>query len=111
MKLYENIRKYRKLQNLTQDELAHMAGYTDRSSIAKIEKGLIDLSQSKIQQFADIFGVTPGNLMGWDEVKKNNDALSDIIVRLRVDDVFRSAVESLYDMDSEKLKNLLGFLK
>lgn len=66
LKLYENIRFYRKQAKLTQDELAKLSGYTDRSSIAKIEKGLVDLSQTKIKQFADIFGVTPSTLMGWD---------------------------------------------
>lgn len=63
MNLYNNIRKLRKARKMSQDELAKRAGYTDRSSIAKIEKGLVDLNQSKIQIFADIFGVTPSELM------------------------------------------------
>lgn len=67
LKLYENIKRYRIEAKLSQAELAKRAGYTDRSSIAKIEKGLIDLSQSKIKQFAEVLGVTPGHLMGWDE--------------------------------------------
>lgn len=62
--LYENIKKYRKQAGMTQDELAKKAGYTDRSSIAKIESGHVDLMQSKIKQFADIFGVSPSELMG-----------------------------------------------
>lgn len=78
MKLYENIKRLRKEKGLTQDELARMAGYTDRSSIAKIERGVVDLSQSKIKQFADIFGVSQSSLMGWEEDKKetaiNNDS-------------------------------------
>lgn len=67
LKLYENIKRYRIEAKLSQAELAKRTGYTDRSSIAKIEKGLIDLSQSKIKQFAEVLGVTPGHLMGWDE--------------------------------------------
>lgn len=67
LKLYENIRKFRKDSGLSQEELARRTGYTDRSSIAKIEKGLVDLSESKIKQFAEALGVTPGRLMGWDE--------------------------------------------
>ena len=67
LKLYENIRLYRKQAKMTQDDLARRTGYTDRSSIAKIEKGLVDLSQSKIKQFAEVLGVTPGHLMGWDD--------------------------------------------
>jgi transcriptional regulator with XRE-family HTH domain len=67
LKLYENIKRYRMEAKLSQAELAKRTGYTDRSSIAKIEKGLVDLSQSKIKQFAEVLGVTPGHLMGWDE--------------------------------------------
>lgn len=64
LELYENIRKYRKLLGMSQTELAKKTGYTDRSSIAKIEKGDIDIPQSKILIFAKALGVTPGELMG-----------------------------------------------
>jgi repressor LexA len=67
LKLYENIRRYRMEAKMSQAELARRTGYTDRSSITKIEKGQVDLSQSKIKQFAEVLGVTPGHLMGWDE--------------------------------------------
>lgn len=63
MNLYDNIKRLRKSHKMSQEELAKRAGYTDRSSIAKIENGGVDLSQSKIQLFADIFGVTPSELM------------------------------------------------
>ena len=42
-------------------------GYTDRSSIAKIEKGLVDLQQSKIELFADALGTSVKALVGWDD--------------------------------------------
>lgn len=69
LELYKNIKRYRQELRMSQDELAKRAGYTDRSSIAKIEKGLVDLPQSKIRQFAEIFGVAPGDLMGNDGVR------------------------------------------
>lgn len=64
LKLYENIRELRKLNKWTQEELAVRMGYTDRSMIAKIESGKVDISQSKIIDFARVFGVDPGDLMG-----------------------------------------------
>lgn len=67
IKLYENIKYYRKLKNWSQDELAKRMKYTDRSMIAKIESGKVDLSQSKIIEFAKVFDVDPGDLMGWDD--------------------------------------------
>lgn len=66
LKLYENIKLYRQQARMTQAELAKLTGYIDRSSIAKIEKGQVDLSQSKIEQFAEVFGVKPSDLMGWE---------------------------------------------
>ncbi len=66
--LYENIKKLRIERKLSQEELAKKTGYKDRSSIAKIEAGEVDLSQSKIQAFADAFGVSPQYLMGYPEV-------------------------------------------
>lgn len=72
--LYENIRRLRKEKGLSQEELAEKTGYTDRSSIAKIEKGDVDLPQSRIQLFADVLGVTPQYLMGF--TKKDKDVSS-----------------------------------
>lgn len=65
--LYENIKKRRKELRLTQTDLAGRLGYADKSAIAKIEKGIVDLPQSKIKAFADALRTTPAYLMGWDE--------------------------------------------
>ena len=64
IKLYENIKKRRLELNLSQQKLADLTGYTDKSMIAKIEKGKVDLSQSKLELFAKVLGVKPGELMG-----------------------------------------------
>lgn len=72
IKLYENIRNLRKENQWTQEELAQKMGYTDRSMIAKIESGKVDLSQSKIIEFAKIFNVDPGDLMGWQDPADSN---------------------------------------
>jgi transcriptional regulator with XRE-family HTH domain len=72
LELYANIKKFRRQNGWSQEELAKRAGYTDRSSIAKIEKGQFDLPQSKILLFAEIFGVTPSELMGDDGIIAQN---------------------------------------
>lgn len=63
-KIYENIKLLRKAKNISQATLAEMTGYNDRSSIAKIEKGGVDIPRSKIILFAKALGVTPGELIG-----------------------------------------------
>lgn len=67
LELYKRIRQLRQDKGMSQQELAEKTGYTDRSSIAKIEKGDVDLTESKIQAFADALGVRPSYLMGWDD--------------------------------------------
>lgn len=62
--LYKNIKTLRLENGWSQSELAKRAGYKDRSAIAHIEDGSVDLPQSKIQLFADIYGVTPARLFG-----------------------------------------------
>ena len=65
--LYKNIKARREELNMTQGQLAERAGYADKSMIAKIEKGQIDLAQSKIQTIATALQTTPKRLMGWDD--------------------------------------------
>lgn len=62
--LYKNIRRLRLENGWSQNDLAKRAGYKDRSAIAHVEDGTVDLPQSKIMLFANIFGVSPAQLFG-----------------------------------------------
>ena len=75
MKLYENIKLRRKELNLSQGELARLTGYTDRTSISKIESGKVDLPQSKIRIFAEALHTTEGELLGTTESLLPSDAI------------------------------------
>lgn len=66
LELYKNIKRRRQQLKMTQTDLALKMGYADKSMIAKIEKGNVDLPQSKILAFANVLETTPGELMGWD---------------------------------------------
>lgn len=67
----DRIREAREKRGLTQQQLAEMVGYTNRSSIAKVEKGMVDLSETKIAAFAKALNVTPAFLLGIEEVAPN----------------------------------------
>lgn len=82
LELYTNIKKYRIQNHMSQNELAKLTGYTDRSSIAKIEKGLVDLPQSKIMLFASALNVDPGDLMGEVDNMGQDDILLESISML-----------------------------
>lgn len=57
---------------MTQSELAAKVGYKDKSTIAKIESGANDITQTKVVEFAKALDTTIAYLMGWEE---NKDAL------------------------------------
>ncbi len=60
----QRIRTLRQRQGMTQEALARRLGYTDRSSIAKLEAGRVDISQSKLLQLAEIFQIPVQELLG-----------------------------------------------
>ena len=66
----ERIKEEREKMGLSQEELAKRIGYTNKSSIAKVEAGQVDLPQSKIMAFANALHVTPSYLTGWEDKQK-----------------------------------------
>lgn len=78
MSLGQNIRIHREKLGLSQIELAKKLGYKDRSTIAKIENDVNDLTQSKIYAIAQVLETTPAALMGWEEpARGETGGLSD----------------------------------
>lgn len=79
--LYSNIKSRRKELHMTQTELAAKVGYSDKSMISLIEKGGIDIPQSKIVEFAKALDTTPSELMGWEDEPDQDDVI-DITAEL-----------------------------
>ena len=78
LELYKNIKRRRQQLKMTQTDLALKMGYADKSMIAKIEKGNVDLPQSKILAFANVLETTPGELMGWDYEPEPTETVDNI---------------------------------
>lgn len=99
----------------TQKEIAEVIGvststFNDWAKAKKYPR--ID----KIEALANYFKILKSDLIEEKteehrEMQKKNDILTDIVLRLRKDDVFLEAVVSLQKMDSDKLLSLLTFLK
>lgn len=77
----KRIRSLREFNKLSQTELAIKVGYKDKTSIAKIEAGKVDLPQSKIFAFAKNLGTTPSYILGDNEfpnhVEENHSFIND----------------------------------
>ena len=78
LELYKNIKRRRQQLKMTQTDLALKIGYADKSMIAKIEKGNVDLPQSKILAFANVLETTPSELMGWDYETESTETVDNV---------------------------------
>ena len=64
--LARRVRERRAALGLSQEELADRMGYRSKSSITKLEKGVNDLPQSKLEELAAALETTPAYLLGLD---------------------------------------------
>lgn len=111
----KNLAYYLDRSGKTQKELSEIVGVS-KSTFNDWMKAKKYPRIDKIEIMADYFRILKSDLIEEKteehrEMQKKNDALADIVVRLRSDDVFLEAVESLHKMDSDKLSSLLAFLK
>lgn len=67
MKIGEKIKTKRIERGWSQRELAAKMGYSHHSTLARIESGKVDVSQTRIVQFSEVLGVSIAYLMGWEE--------------------------------------------
>lgn len=107
LQLYKNIKKQRQLLNMTQSELAKKLGYADKSMIAKIEKGIVDLTQSKILAFADALETTPEELMGWEEKSDNSSRIWKNVKQARENNnISQEKLAELTNMSLDLIKEI-----
>ena len=109
----KNLRYYIEKSGKTQKHLAQIVGvaqstFNDWATAKKYPR--ID----KIEILANYFGIKKSDLIEeklTEEKEKDNDLLSDIIVRMRTDKDFMSAVVSIYKLDASKLKGVDEMLR
>jgi DNA-binding transcriptional MocR family regulator len=89
--------------------LADKMGYANKSTIARIESGIIDVPQSKVVKFAEVMGVTVGYLMDWEQEQKKptieDDELSDNMKKLI--DFAKSVPEDKVELVLKVMKSIV----
>ena len=73
MEIGEKIKMRRMELGWSQRELARKMGYSDNSTLARIEQGKVDVYQNKIVQFSEVLGVSIAYLMDWEEEEQKKD--------------------------------------
>lgn len=66
-KLYENIKKRREALGMTQRELAEKSGYSDHTTITRMENGKVDVTIKRLKMIANALNTTPLELSGWND--------------------------------------------
>lgn len=106
MTVGERIKKRRKELKMSADELGKRLG-KDRSTVFRYENGYIEkLPVDALHAIAEALKTTPEYLMGWEEVQKKNNATADIVLRLRSDEKFLSAVKTISKLSPEQLASI-----
>lgn len=109
-----NLRRYMEVHRKSRRDVCEAIGvsyytFTDWVNGKKYPR------MDKVEKLAAYFGILKSDLIEekpevHKSMQKKNDTLSDIVIRLQTDEVFMSAVESLYKLDQKKLSSILTLL-
>lgn len=118
MNIGEKIKSARLAKGMTQEELGKILG-VQKSAIAKYESGrVVNIKRTTLKKISDVLDLRPSELIfeaNREEIEKNNDIITDAVIKMRTDGEFLSTVESLMKLDSAKLSAIkqmaLAFLK
>lgn len=111
----DRLREAMALRQKKQIDLVRETGI-NRSAISRYLSGEYEPKSKPVYELAKALDVSEMWLWGYDvpqerpKEQKNNDAIADIVVRLRTDEKFLLAVEKVYSFDTDKLESLLNLL-
>lgn len=104
----KNLKYYIDKSGKDRRELAEIWGFP-YSTVSEWINGRKYPRIDRIEIMADYFGILKSDLIEekmTEEKEKDNELLAEIIVRMRMDDEFKSLVESLYLLDSDKIQGV-----
>ena len=111
-----NIKRYMDMKGVTNQQLCDALDFKYTTFMDWI-KGVTYPRIGKVEAMANYFGCEKSDLIEekmTEEIKKDNDTLARIIVRMRTDEKFSSVVESIYTMDPSQIdavKQMIETLK
>lgn len=110
IKIGERIKARRQELKISQRELASRMGYTDHTTITRIEAGKVDPPQSRIAQFAKALGTTPGHLLGWDAEPEDLGAMAAQVLADPADLNMMQEYRGLSEADRFMVRSLVSSL-
>ena len=110
--LSKNLKYYIERSGKDRRELAETWGFP-YSTVTDWINGKKYPRIDRIEIMAEYFGIMKSDLIEekmTEEIKKDNDTISSIVVRMTTDKEFLEVVESLYALDSDQIKGIQGML-
>jgi len=77
MTIADRIRSKRSEIDLTQEELAKKAGYSDKTAISKFENAGDNITMKQVKRIAEALGCSPSYLMGWETDEQPHETSID----------------------------------
>ena len=113
--LSKNLKYYIEKSGKDRKELSEIWGFP-YSTVTEWINGKKYPRIDRIEIMADYFGILKSDLIEdktekHKEMQKNNDILSDIIIRAKTDKDFFALLETINQYDTDKIKMLSAFLK
>lgn len=107
--IYENIRRLRIEQGMSQDELAQLVGYKNRASIAKIEAGETDIPLSKARLLASALKQSLLSLMGMEQ--ENDFPSNRTYLCRRSAETTAAHLEGTEDLSDDELEDINRYIE
>lgn len=109
-----NLRYQMELHNKSRQDISDALGIS-YFTVTSWVNGTKYPRMDKVEKLATYFGILKSDLIEEKtdehrEMQKKNDTITDVVIRMQTDEVFLSAVESLYKLDQKKLLSILALL-
>jgi len=110
LQIGQKIKKLRELKNFTQSHLASELGIT-QSAYSKMELGETEVSFSKLTKIADVFGMSPEEIMTFNEQMIFNVMHNQTGNGFVINKGFTENEKKLYEDQIVHLKEEINYLK
>lgn len=106
----KNLRRYMEIKEISQKELAVIVGVS-APTINEWIKAKKYPRIDKIESLSNYFGCLKSDLIEEKteeqiQMQEKNDLIADVVLKMRTDTAFMSAVENLYKLDKDKLDTI-----
>ena len=108
MSIGQRIKERRLDLKMSQRDLASKLGYSDHTTLARIEGDKVNLSEPRIKQISNVLGVSIGHLMGWEENPEETGLYAASVLK---DMDLQQLLQNYLSLDKDDQERIRGLIK